>query len=480
MRKMTKRNNIYSVLAFVFSVIAAGLYADGIYYIINDEYYAYAWLTLIGLFPIAILLITSLFADETKNTRKIPVIISASLLVVGLIDCLSGKTMCLPMVKVGFFYAVFGTPVPAKYLTYIFTYVVFALIVFFVPLCKPIWTKLFCIIEAVLNLFYISYFAVLDYIGIRSSDYCISVAYILFYIGFFFISCTMSKDYNKDYEEEPKRLDYTPFFKSGAYLEIAHDTAEKNHIDYASFYEFIKKSDFESIKEKGYYGHDFALQMIVDLHDIFEVLINDNSSFELILLKQKTDELYNIRNDLSAFDLKFFLFLHFLSNANEEDLKAIAVDISSKSEFPINMLSNFASNSFTLDGVNIASMEGFLQSLKYKDTDAQRRICALTGNEAKKAGKRHNFWKITQVLYWNGNKINRYSSNYTNLITRAYDAMAESNPVFVKILLSTGYKVLVHSVGKEHKWQTVLTEDEFKEEQLVRLRIKYREAKDGE
>lgn len=363
MRKMTKRNNIYSFLAFVCSVIAAGLYADGIYYIINDEYYAYAWLTLIGLFPIAILLITSLFADETKNTRKIPVIISASLLVVGLIDCLSGKTMCLPMSKVGFFYAVFGTPVPAKYLTYIFTYFVFALIVFFIPLCKPIWTKLFCIIEAVINLFYISYFAVLDYIGIRSSDYCISVAYILFYVGFFFISCTMSKDVSKDCEE---------------------------------------------------------------------------------------------------------------------DLKTIAVDISSKSEFPINMLSNFASNSFTLDGVNIASMEGFLQSLKYKDTDAQRRICALTGKEAKKAGRHHNFWKITQTLYWNGKKINRYSKEYTELITRAYDAMAQSNPEFVKILLSTGYKVLVHSVGKEYKWQTVLTEDEFTEEQLVRLRIKYREAKDGE
>lgn len=413
MRKMSKRKKTYSVLAFVCSVIAAGFYADGIYCIINDEYYAYAWLTLIGLFPIAILLITSLFTDETKSTRKIPVIISASLLVVGLIDCLSGKTMCLPMAKVGFFYAAFGTPVPAKYLTYIFTYVVFALMVFFIPLCKPIWTKLFCVVEAVINLLYISYFAVSDYVGIRSSDYCISVAYILFYIGFFFISCTMSKDYNKDCEEEPKRLDFTPFFKSSAYLEIAHDTTEKNHIDYASFYECIKKSNFESIKEKGYYGHDFALQMIVDLHDILEVLINDNSSFELILLKQKTDELYNVRNDLSAFDLKFFLFLHFLSNANEEDLKTIAVDISSKSEFPINMLSNFANNSFTLDGVNISSIEGFLQSLKHKDIDAQRRICALSGKEAKKAGKhvciftvpatisltRQAHWELKTVIY---------------------------------------------------------------------------------
>lgn len=477
---MKNRVETYSKLAFVCSIISAGIYCYGVQQLVVRYEYQNAWTNLVALLPIVALMITSLFTGEIKNSRKIPIIITAPLFVISLVDSVSNEATFLPKTTMNLFDVITGDELLSKCSIIVFTYVVFALMIFFIPLCKPIWAKAFCLFEAGLYLFSILYFLIDDYYDLNIVGLTTGISYVLFFIGLFFIFCTIAKDYNKDYEEEPKKLDYTPFFKSGAYLEIAHDTAEKNHIDYASFYEFIKKSDFKSIIEKGYYGHDFALKMIVDLHNILEVLINDNSSFELILLKQKTDELYNVRNDLYAFDLKFFLFLQFLSNADEEDLKTIAVDINSKSEFPINMLSNFASNSFTLDGVNIASMEGFLQSLKYKDTDDQRRICALTGNEAKKAGRHHNFWKITQVLYWNGKKINRYSSNYTNLITKAYDAMAESNPEFVKILLWTGHKVLVHSLGKRYKWQTVLTEDEFTEEQLVRLRSKYREAKDGE
>lgn len=480
MKKMTKRIKIYSVLAFVCSIISAGIYCYGIQQLVERYDYQDGWTNLFALFPIAVLMITSLFTSEIRNTRKIPIIISAPLFVLALIDSISEQAICLPKTTSSFFNLIFGDDLFSECSIIAFAYAAFALMFFFIPLCKPIWTKAFCLFEAGLYLFCIVYFLIDDNYDLNIIGWSTTIAYILFYIGFFFVSCTMSKDYNKDYEEEPEKLDFTPFFKSNAYLEIAHDTIERNHIDYASFYECIKQNNFELIKEKGYYGHDFALQMIVDLHDILEVLINDNSSFELILLKQKTEELYNIRNDLSVFDLKFFLFLQFLSNANEEDLKTIAVDISSKSEFPINMLSNFANNSFILDGVNIASMEGFLQSLKYKSSESQRHICALTGKEAKKAGNHHNFWKITQILYWNGKRINRYSKEYTELITRAYDAMAASNPEFVKILLSTGYKVLVHSVGKEYKWQTVLTEDEFTEEQLVRLRVKYREAKDSE
>lgn len=477
--KVTKRNNIYSVLAFVCSIISAGFYCYGVQQLVVRYECIDAWTNLFALLPIAVLMLTSLFTGEIKNSRKIPIIISAPLFIIGFVDSISDKAICLPKTTLSLFDVITGDEAFSECSIIVFTYAVFALMVFFIPLCKPIWTKAFCLLQAGLYFFSIIYFKVHDYYDLNIIGWITAVAYILFYIGFFFISCTMSKDVSKDCEEEPKRLDYTPFFKSSAYLEIAHDTIEKNNIDYASFYEYIKKSDFESIKEKGYYGHDFALQMIVDLHNILEVLIDDNSSFELILLKQKTDELYNVRNDLSAFDLKFFLFIHFLSNANEEDLKTVAVDISSKSEFPINMLSNFANNSYTLDSVNIASMEGFLQSMKYKNTDAQIRICALTGKEAKKAGRHHNFWKITQSLYWNGKRINRYSKEYTELITRAYDAMAESNPKFVKSLLLTGYKVLLHSIGKKSKCRTVLTEDEFTE-QLVRLRIKYREEKDGE
>ncbi len=36
-----------------------------------------------------------------------------------------------------------------------------------------------------------------------------------------------------------------------------------------------------------------------------------------------------------------------------------------------------------MDAVACASMEGFLQSLKYADVDTQKAICQLSGKEAK-------------------------------------------------------------------------------------------------
>lgn len=39
----------------------------------------------------------------------------------------------------------------------------------------------------------------------------------------------------------------------------------------------------------------------------------------------------------------------------------------SPGEYPLNKLSNFAPNEFEMDGVKCGSMEGFLQSLKYRN-----------------------------------------------------------------------------------------------------------------
>lgn len=61
-----------------------------------------------------------------------------------------------------------------------------------------------------------------------------------------------------------------------------------------------------------------------------------------------------------------------------------AIDIWSKNPYPANVLSNLYDNSFCYDGVECGSMEGFLQSLKYKDIEEQRHICRLSGKEAKR------------------------------------------------------------------------------------------------
>lgn len=145
------------------------------------------------------------------------------------------------------------------------------------------------------------------------------------------------------------------------------------------------------------------------------------------------------------------------------------MDIGSGSGYPESALSNFAPHPFVIDGIQCNSMEGFLQSLKFENTDMQKEICKLVGKQAKFKGKKKKWWKF-QTLYWNGNSYKRDSEDYQKLITRAYDCLSE-NSGFQKALLSTQNSTLTHSIGKNKITETVLTEREFVK-QLYRLRDK--------
>lgn len=48
------------------------------------------------------------------------------------------------------------------------------------------------------------------------------------------------------------------------------------------------------------------------------------------------------------------------------------MDISSGAGYPASSLSNFAPHEFIIDDVKCASMEGFLQSLKFQNPDMQK------------------------------------------------------------------------------------------------------------
>lgn len=61
-----------------------------------------------------------------------------------------------------------------------------------------------------------------------------------------------------------------------------------------------------------------------------------------------------------------------------------AVDIWSKNPYPADVLSNLCDNEFSFEEVKCVSMEGFLQSLKQKDTNEQHQICSMKGKLAKK------------------------------------------------------------------------------------------------
>lgn len=84
------------------------------------------------------------------------------------------------------------------------------------------------------------------------------------------------------------------------------------------------------------------------------------------------------------------------------------MDIGSGSGYPAASLSNFAPHPFIIDGISCNSMEGFLQSLKFKNIDMQKYVCSLVGKSAKYKGKDKKWWK-TQTLYWQGKEYKRDS-----------------------------------------------------------------------
>ena len=122
-----------------------------------------------------------------------------------------------------------------------------------------------------------------------------------------------------------------------------------------------------------------------------------------------------------------------------------AVDIWSTGKYPADVLSNLAGNSFCYDSVSCGSMEGLLQSLKYKDKDEQRRICSLSGREAKEMSTAD--WQTNQIVWWQGVAIGRQTDEFHELISRAYRELYEQNTRFRKALTATSGKRLYHSHG---------------------------------
>lgn len=145
------------------------------------------------------------------------------------------------------------------------------------------------------------------------------------------------------------------------------------------------------------------------------------------------------------------------------------MDIGSGTGWPAAALSNFSPHPFVIDGVECASMEGFLQSLKYKEPDMQIEVCKLVGKAAKFKGKKRKWWR-TQTLYWQGQEFKRDSQEYQDLLDRAFSALAQ-NTSFQKALLATNNATLTHSIGKSKKQETVLTKQEFCS-RLIKIRKK--------
>lgn len=140
----------------------------------------------------------------------------------------------------------------------------------------------------------------------------------------------------------------------------------------------------------------------------------------------------------------------------------MTLDIGAKHGYPSSALSNFASHKFTFDGVECASMEGFLQSLKFNKPHIQVEVCKLSGVGAKHRGRdRNSAWKNAQCLWWKGVEFPRDSEEYQDLLDQAYLSLAKQNGEFRKALMSTGDQKLTHTIGRNNEMETILTQKEF-------------------
>ena len=136
------------------------------------------------------------------------------------------------------------------------------------------------------------------------------------------------------------------------------------------------------------------------------------------------------------------------------------IDIRYDQAYPSGALSNLTPHPFELDNAQIASMEGFLQAIKFKNQSMQDQICTLTGFTAKHSGAQQN-WQCTQILYWRETEYPRDSTEYQTLLDRAYAALFTTNVTAAKALLASKRATLRHSVGHTNKRETVLTRTEF-------------------
>lgn len=135
------------------------------------------------------------------------------------------------------------------------------------------------------------------------------------------------------------------------------------------------------------------------------------------------------------------------------------IDIRSDGLYPSNVLSNLCSNGFRFEGMVCGSMEGFLQSLKYKDKDKQRQICSMKGGNARKRSV--TSWQTDQIVWWKGYAIDRQGEEFQQLVRRAYQAMFDQSQRFRDALMQTRGMTLIHSIGEVNSYKTILTSQEF-------------------
>ncbi len=141
----------------------------------------------------------------------------------------------------------------------------------------------------------------------------------------------------------------------------------------------------------------------------------------------------------------------------------MTINVFSTAPWPGNQLSNLAASEFVIDGMTCASAEGFIQALKRRDPDEQRRICGLVGIEAKRAGSGEVHEQVVREgrLWWLGQEIELGSIGHFDLVERALTAKFTQHEASGQALRETSGMTLTHNTGRPESPTTTLRANTF-------------------
>lgn len=109
-------------------------------------------------------------------------------------------------------------------------------------------------------------------------------------------------------------------------------------------------------------------------------------------------------------------------------------------------LSNFSADEFVIDGETIASVEGFIQGIKFPEDDSRRRQAfQCVGVGAKRLGQKA---PRLGYVWWKGKQIVFGSDEHRCLIISAIRAKFKQNREALDALLNTENEELVHTTSR--------------------------------
>lgn len=121
-------------------------------------------------------------------------------------------------------------------------------------------------------------------------------------------------------------------------------------------------------------------------------------------------------------------------------------------------LSNLSSHSFFIDGEKMASVEGFIQGIKFpKVNHIRKQSFQSVGVDAKRLGKKAE----CNFVWWKDKIIEYGSVEHHKLINKAICCKFNQNADAMKALLETDGLVLVHDTGHPDSPKTSLPADIF-------------------